>query len=61
MEISTSEYKRCDLVKAVGRVDSSTAPDLEKHFNGILNSGKSGIIFDMGEGNVCISVGGIHF
>jgi anti-sigma B factor antagonist len=49
MEISTSEYKRCDLVKAVGRIDSNTAPDLEKYFNEILDSGKSGIIFDMDE------------
>ena len=49
MEITTSQYKRCDLVKAVGRVDSNTAPDLEKHFNEILDGGKSGIIFDMAE------------
>lgn len=49
MEITTSEYKRCDLVKAVGRIDSNTAPDLEKHFNGIIDGGKSGIVFDMAE------------
>lgn len=49
MEITTNEYKRCDLVKAVGRVDSNTAPDLEKYFNEILDNGKSGIVFDMDE------------
>jgi anti-sigma B factor antagonist len=49
MEITTSQYKRCDLVKAVGRIDSNTAPDLEKHFNDILDNGKSGIVFDMAE------------
>jgi anti-sigma B factor antagonist len=49
MEITTNQYKRCDLVKVVGRIDSNTAPDLEKQFNEILDSGKSGIIFDMAE------------
>ena len=49
MEITTSQYKRCDLVKAIGRVDSNTAPDLEQQFNEILDDGKSGIVFDMAE------------
>ena len=47
MEISTTQYKRCDVVKAVGRVDSNTAPDLEKAFNEIIEDGKFGIVFDM--------------
>jgi anti-sigma B factor antagonist len=49
MELSTTQYKRCDLVKAVGRIDSNTAPDLEKAFNEIIDNGKSGIVFDMAE------------
>lgn len=49
MELSTIQYKRCDLVKAVGRVDSNTAPDLEKAFNEILDNSRYGIIFDMAE------------
>jgi anti-sigma B factor antagonist len=49
MELSTTQYKRCDVVKAVGRVDSNTAPDLEKAFNEIIDNGKSGIVFDMAE------------
>jgi anti-anti-sigma factor len=49
MEITTTAFKRCDLVKAVGRVDSNTAPELEKTFNDILDSGRRGIVFDMGE------------
>lgn len=49
MEITTTAFKRCDLVKAVGRVDSNTAPELEKAFNDILDSGRRGIVFDMGE------------
>jgi anti-sigma B factor antagonist len=49
MELSTTQYKRCDVVKAAGRVDSNTAPDLEKAFNEIIDNGKSGIVFDMAD------------
>ena len=49
MEVSTTQYKRCDLVKAVGRIDSNTAPDLEKIFNEVVDGGKSNIVFDMEE------------
>jgi anti-anti-sigma factor len=49
MEITSASYNRCDLVKATGRIDSDTAPDLEKKFNEIIESGKAGIVFDMGE------------
>ncbi|MBN1668419.1 MAG: STAS domain-containing protein [Anaerolineales bacterium] len=49
MEISKTEYKRCDLIKAAGRIDSNTAPELEQAFNQVIESGKSGIVFDMDE------------
>jgi anti-sigma B factor antagonist len=49
MEIQTTQYKRCELVKATGRVDSNTAPDLEKIFNQVVESGKSNIVFDMSD------------
>lgn len=49
MDISSISYKRCDVVKATGRIDAETAPDLEKAFNAIIDSGKPGIIFDMSE------------
>jgi anti-anti-sigma factor len=49
MEITKTSYKRCDLVKAVGRIDSNTAPDLENAFNEIIDGGKMGIVFDMSE------------
>jgi hypothetical protein len=29
MEITTTQFKHCDLVKASGRIDSSTAPRLD--------------------------------
>jgi anti-sigma B factor antagonist len=49
MELSTTAYKRCELVKAIGRIDSNTAPNLEQAFNEIIENGKSGIVFDMAE------------
>jgi anti-sigma B factor antagonist len=47
MDIFTTSYKRCDVVKAEGRVDSNTAPELENVFNGIIDEGRTGIVFDM--------------
>ena len=48
MDISTTTYKRCDLVTANGRIDSNTAPELERTFNEIVDGGRTGIVFDMG-------------
>jgi len=47
MEISTTEYKRCDVVEANGRVDSNTAPQLEEALKSITDSGKFKIVLDM--------------
>jgi len=49
MKITTTSYKRCDLIKAIGRIDSNTAPELEKTFNEIVEAGKTGLVFDMEE------------
>jgi anti-sigma B factor antagonist len=47
MEVATEQFKRCDLVKVAGRVDSQTAPQLEKAFRGITDAGRFRIVFDM--------------
>lgn len=47
MDITTTQYKRCDVVKMVGRVDSYTAPNLEDVLNNIINNGRYKIVFDM--------------
>jgi anti-sigma B factor antagonist len=47
MEISTTQYKRCDLVKACGRIDSATAPQLQDEFNRIMNENRYRIVFNM--------------
>ena len=49
MEITTIEYKRCDVVKTVGRIDSYTAPDLEDALSALTNEGKYKIVLDMEE------------
>ena len=49
MEITTTEYKRCDVVKTVGRIDSYTAPDLEETLSSLTNEGKYKIVLDMAD------------
>ena len=49
MEISTKQYKHCDLLKVTGKVDSYTAPDLTKAIEALNGSGQYKIVLDMGE------------
>jgi anti-sigma B factor antagonist len=49
MEITTTEYKRCDVVKSIGRIDSYTAPDLEETLKSITDNGRYKIILDLQE------------
>jgi anti-sigma B factor antagonist len=49
MEITTTQYKRCDVLKAIGRIDGSNAHEVEKAFNDITEAGRYKIIFDMSE------------
>ena len=47
MEITTKNFKNCDLVTVVGRVDSSTAPQLAEALEGVTGSGRYKIVLDM--------------
>ena len=49
MEITTQEFKHCDLVKVKGRVDSATAPDFSKALEKSNNNGHFNIVMDMSE------------
>lgn len=49
MEITTQEFKHCDLLKVKGRVDSATAPEFSRALEGINNSGRFKIAIDMSE------------
>jgi anti-sigma B factor antagonist len=47
MEVTTTQYKRCDLVIVKGRVDSFTAPQLSDAIESLTNAGHYKITLDM--------------
>ena len=49
MEITTQEFKHCDLFKVKGRVDSATAPDFSKALEKANNDGHYKLVIDMSE------------
>ncbi len=49
MSAETTHYKRCDVVKMSGRIDSATAPDLKEAMDNIVEAGRYRIVFDMSE------------
>ena len=49
MDISITNYNRSDVIKAAGRVDTYTAPQLEDTFNGLIEDGRYNLVFDMEE------------
>ncbi len=57
MEIMITPYKRCDVVKPVGRIDSATAPQLEEALDKIMDDGRYKIVLDMSEVNFVSSKG----
>ena len=57
MELSITEYKRCDVIQVSGRIDSATAPDLEEALNGITDAGRFKIVIDISEVNFVSSKG----
>lgn len=57
METSTTQFKHCDLVKAKGRVDSYTAPQLAETFNSLTDNGRHKLAFDMSELDFLSSAG----
>jgi anti-sigma B factor antagonist len=57
MEVNVSEHKNCVLIDAKGRIDSSTAPQLEETFNSLTGKGKYKLVFDMSEVDYISSAG----
>jgi anti-sigma B factor antagonist len=57
MEPSIVQFKRCDVVKMAGRVDSSTAPNLAEALKSVTEAGRYKIVFDMSEVNFMSSAG----
>ena len=48
MDITSTQLKRCDLVKVEGRIDSYTAPQVEEALKSLLDKGRYKIVLDMG-------------
>jgi anti-anti-sigma factor len=57
VEVSTTEFKRSDLVKASGRIDSLTAPQLAEAFDALTDAGRYRIVFDMADVTFVSSAG----
>ncbi len=47
MEITTQEFKHCDLITIRGRVDSSTAPQMAQALEAANESGKYKLVVDI--------------
>ena len=47
MKISNTHYKHCDLLKVEGRVDSSTASQLDQELKKIMDDGRFKIVIEM--------------
>jgi anti-sigma B factor antagonist len=47
MEITTKQYKHCDLLSVQGKVDSYTAPDLTKAIEALNDKGQYKIVLDL--------------
>ena len=57
MQVTTKQFKRCDLVKATGRIDSNTSPQLAEAFNTIIEDENFNIAFDMSDVDFISSAG----
>jgi anti-sigma B factor antagonist len=47
MEFSSKEMKRCEIAYIGGRIDSSTAPELQEQLNGLLKRGRYNLVLNM--------------
>ena len=57
MDIQTTDYKRCTVIKTSGRVDGSNAPMLAQALKAVTTKGINNIVFDMSEISFVASAG----
>ncbi len=57
MNIEMRELKHVSVVTVSGRVDSSTAPELEKSLQGLMDSGRNQIVLDLHDTEYMSSAG----
>jgi anti-sigma B factor antagonist len=57
MNVQTSQFKRCDVIHAEGRVDSQSAPQLNIAFDALIAAGKYHIVLDLSKVSFFSSAG----
>ncbi len=57
MDVNVKSLKRVDVVKVAGRVDSNSAPDLEKNLQQLWESGRNQIVLDLEDVDYLSSAG----
>mgnify|MGYP000946557765 CR=1 FL=1 len=57
MEINTSQYKHCDVIKVTGRIDSATSPQLAEAIAKINDQGRYKIVIDFSDVSFISSAG----
>ena len=57
MEVSSTQYKHCSVVKIIGRVDSATAPKMAEKIEEITNASTFNIVLDLSEVEFMSSAG----
>ncbi len=57
MEVTVTRYRRNDLVRVKGRIDSATAPQLAEVLDKLIRSGRFHIILDLSEVEFMSSAG----
>jgi anti-sigma B factor antagonist len=57
MNLETRELKHVSVVKVSGRVDSMTAPELEKALQGLMDTNRNQLVLDLQETDYMSSAG----
>lgn len=57
MQITSAQYKHCDLVKPSGRIDSATAPQFAEALDQIIAKGQYKIAIDLSQVEFISSAG----
>jgi anti-anti-sigma factor len=57
MDIQTTDFKRCTMIKTSGRIDGSNAQELAQALKAVMSKGKYNIVFDMSDVNFVASAG----
>ncbi|OQY45391.1 MAG: hypothetical protein B6242_10560 [Anaerolineaceae bacterium 4572_78] len=57
LEITKTEYKRCDLVHVKGRIDAATFEEFQKPLNASVGAGKYNIVVNMSDVDFMASAG----